>query len=75
MKRLLVLVLLVLTALALHADRRSIITAVSRPSGGGGGGGGGGTLDYTNGVVIWLKADFLTGLSDGDPVGTWKHQQ
>lgn len=37
-------------------------------------GGGGGFSDPTDisGLMLWLKADAIVGLSDGDPVSTWE---
>lgn len=35
------------------------------------GGGGGFVPTDVGGLVLWLRADTITGLSDGDPVSTW----
>lgn len=70
MKRLalpfIILALLLPAAAPLSQDRKLLTGAGGPPAGGGAF-----SPSDLSGLVLWLKADAITGLSDGDPVTTW----
>lgn len=50
----------------------ALVYTTSAASGGGGGGGVLGPAGVHD-CLIWCKGDYITGLSDGDPVKSWKN--